>query len=347
MRAAMAAATPVTGEAERAMLGVRFLGHERVAVQEFEDPVPGEGQVLVRIRASALCGSELHAYRGDRALPFNPGHEPAGEVVDASRSKRWQAGDRVGIHAVWGCGRCDWCARGIYTFCDGRGGCPGAHAELMAAPDHVCVPLPDDVPFDVGALLAGDGLGVPYHTSRRLQTRGGNTVAVVGCGPIGLGSVLLQTFFGARVIALDVRPERLEIARELGAALTLSATDPSTLEAVADATQGRLADAVVEATGRPEGSALALKLVGKGGTVACNGENAEVSLHVGRDLIRRDITLFGSWFYHYREFPEMLELLRRGLRADQLITARYPLADAANAFAAFAAGTTAKVVLEP
>ncbi|MCC6442719.1 MAG: zinc-binding dehydrogenase [Armatimonadetes bacterium] len=329
------------------MKAVRLLGRRQVALQDYPDPRPQDGQALVRIRASALCGSEMHAYRGDHALDGNPGHEPSGVVVDASRSRRWRDGDRVGIHAVWGCGACPWCTRGIYTFCDRLSGCPGAHAELMAAPDHVCVPLPDDIPFDVGALLAGDGLGVPYHTSRRLATRGGDTVAVVGCGPIGLGSVLLQSFFGVRVIALDRSRDRLEMARRLGAAeaLDVSADDP--VRAVQHMTQGRLAEAVVEATGRPEGFALALRLVGKAGAVACNGENAEVTLHVGSDLIRRDITVFGSWFYHYREYPEMLELVRRGLAVQDLITARYPLAEAQQAYEDFAALRTAKAILEP
>jgi propanol-preferring alcohol dehydrogenase len=302
--------------------------------------------VVVRLRASGLCGSELHGYRGAAAMedPPNGGHEPAGEVVDASRSRRWRVGDRVGIHAVWGCGQCGWCVQGIYTFCDARTVIGGAHAELAAAPDHVLVALPEDVDFAAGTLLAGDGLGVPYHTSRRLDTRGGDTVAVVGCGPIGLGNILLQSFLGARVVGLDIVPGRREWAAEMGASDTIDAGEDA-VGALRDLTSGRMADAVVEATGRPEGLALALRLVGKGGTVACCGENREVTLNVGRDLIRRDTTLFGGWFYHFREYPEMLELRRRGLRVEKLISHRFPLERAAEAFTEFAAGRTAKAVL--
>jgi propanol-preferring alcohol dehydrogenase len=117
------------------------------------------------------------------------------------------------------------------------------------------------------------------------------------------------------------------------------------VEAVRERTGGRMADAVVEATGRPEGFATALRLAGKGGTVACCGENRDVTLHVGRDLIRRDITLFGGWYYHYREYPEILELRRRGLCVEKLISHRFPLEQAGEAFAEFAAGRTAKAVL--
>ncbi len=137
------------------MKAARVLGQSRVEIVEVPDPVPAEGEVLVKLQRSLLCGSEMHGYRGDKAMPTNGGHEPAGQIIDASRSRRWKDGDRVGIHAVWGCGRCDWCARGIYTFCDAKRGCPGAHAELMAVPDHVMAPLPDDVDYEVGALLAG------------------------------------------------------------------------------------------------------------------------------------------------------------------------------------------------
>lgn len=326
---------------------VKFDGNARVRVIEVADPSPADGELLVALRSSLLCGSELHAYHGERELPTNPGHEGAGVVVEARGNHRWRAGDRVGIHAVWGCGACDWCARGIYTYCDRRRGCPGLHAELVAAPAHVLLPLPDDVDFDTGALLSGDGLGVPFHTSQRLPTRGGETVAVLGCGPIGLGTVLLHAFRGARVIAFDRVPERLSLAARLGAAEghNVSSVDP--VAAVTEATSGRMAEAVVEATGRAEGFATALRLVAKGGTVACCGENREVTLHVGEHLIRRDVTIFGSWFFHFREYPEMVELYRRGLAVDQLVTHTWPLAEAATAYREFTAGRVGKPALHP
>ena len=329
------------------MKAVHVLGHEEIELIDVADPVPAEGQVLVKLATSLVCGSEMHGYRGDKAQTTNGGHEPAGTIIDASKSRRWHDGDRVGIHAVWGCGECEWCRQGIYTWCDSRKGCPGAHAELMAVPDHVMAPLPDDVSFDIGALLAGDGLGVPYHTSQRLKDRGGDTVVVIGCGPIGLGNVLLHAFRGARVIALDIVDERLAMAADAGAAVTLKANEVDVTAEVKELTRGLLAEVVIEATGRPEGFTQAFKLVGKGGTVACCGENREVPLNVGNDLIRRDITVFGSWFFHFREFPEMLELYRRGLALEKLVTDVYPLERASNAFADFAAGRVGKPALRP
>lgn len=329
------------------MRAVQMLGRSQVGLIDVPDPEPGEGEVVVQIAASLLCGSELHGYRGEQRMATNGGHEAAGVVVDASRSRRWRDGDRVGIHAVWGCGACDQCARGRYTWCGHWRVCPGLHAELAAAPDHVLVPLPDEVDDEVGALLAGDGLGVPYHTSRRLPTRGGDTVVVVGCGPIGLGNILLHSFRGTRVIALDRVPERIGYAREMGADAVVDVSAVDALPAIRELTGGRLAEAAIEATGRPEGFTLALAAVGPGGTVACCGENGDVPLNVANQLIRRDITVFGSWFYHYAEYPDMIELYRRGLEVGRLVTHRWPLAEAATAYAEFAAGRVGKPALRP
>jgi len=308
--------------------------------------VPREDEVLIAVKASGLCGSELHAFHAPQEQEFNSGHEVTGIIVEAPPASRWQVGDRVGVHAVWGCGECAYCQVGQYTYCDRRTSCPGSHAQLLAAPEHVCLQLPEDVPFDLGVLLTGDGLGVPYHVSRRLGTRGGEVVLVLGVGPIGLGNVLLQSFLGAEVIAVDLNDYRLNLARELGAAHTLNAGDTDVLEAVRELTQGLMADKVVEATGKPEPLALALQCVTKGGVVAAVGENREVTLHIGRDLIRPDVTLLGSWFYHYAEYPAMVRLYRRGLAVDALITDHFPLRQAQAAFDKFAQGRTGKVILE-
>ncbi|MBM4050879.1 MAG: hypothetical protein FJ279_37770, partial [Planctomycetes bacterium] len=186
------------------MKAVQYLGNGKVTVKDYPDPKADGNKVLIQVKTSGICGSELHAYRGPKEHASNGGHEVAGVVLDAGTSKKVKAGDRVGVHAVWGCGNCRWCAQGQYTYCDTRSGLGGAHAELITAPDHCCLKLPDDVPDDVGVLLSGDGLGVPYHVSRRLGTRPRDFVLVIGAGPIGLGNILVQSYLGAEVIACDV-----------------------------------------------------------------------------------------------------------------------------------------------
>src|SRR5262245_5957686 len=129
---------------------VRFLGEERIAVEPQAPLRPGPGEVLVRVEASALCGSELHAYRGAAGYPTgNPGHEAAGIIVDANGSGLWREGDRVGVSAVQGCGSCPECEAGRYTYCPARTGGSSWHADYLVSKAHACVRLPDDVPWDV------------------------------------------------------------------------------------------------------------------------------------------------------------------------------------------------------
>ena len=329
------------------MLGVQLLGNEKVIVKEYPEPTYDEHKILIQIKVSGICGSEMHAYRSSSSHAFNGGHEVAGMVIDAGKSTRFQVGDHVGVHAVWGCGDCRWCAVGQYTFCDNHTGCPGTHAERIASPEHVCLKLPEDIPFDVGVLLTGDGFGVPYHVSRRLNSKGGDFVCILGAGPVGLGNTIVQSFLGAEVIVLDINDYRLSLAESVGAAHTINSQKIDPVEAITEITGGMFADKCIEAAGRAETLKLALKLVSKGGMVMAVGEQGDVPISPSRDLIRRDITLMGSWFYHYSEYPAMLDLYRRGLPIDRMITDHFPLVDAQAAFSKFANGQAGKTMLEP
>lgn len=326
---------------------VRFLGEERISVEARPAPAPGPGEVLVRVEASALCGSELKSYRSPTEhATGNPGHEAAGVVVDANGSDRWKEGDRVGVSAVQGCGDCPECAAGRYTYCRSftAGGC--WHADHLVSKAHACVCLPDDLDWGVGVLLSGDGLGVAYHASRRTRPQAGETVAVFGCGPVGLGNVLLYTHLGCRVLAIDISPTRRDLAVSLGAEAALDGAGDVVAELLA-LTAGRGAEICIECAGRPETAALALKAVATAGRVMLLGEQPRIEISPSSDLIRRDITLMGSWFYHFREYAEMLQLYRDGLRVDRLITHRFPRSQAAEAYRLFAAGETGKVILTP
>jgi propanol-preferring alcohol dehydrogenase len=170
-------------------------------------------------------------------------------------------------------------------------------------------------------------------------------VAVFGCGPVGLGNVLLYSFLGCRVLGIDLSERRRELARELGAAVVIDGACDVVAE-VRNATGGRGAEICLECAGRPETAALALQAVATAGRVMCLGEQPRIELSPSADLIRRDITLMGSWYYHFGEYPEMLALFRRGLPVERLITHRFPYPQASEAFAAFSAGLTGKVLLD-
>ena len=324
---------------------IRFLGEQQIAVEPQPPLHPAPGEVLVQVEASALCGSEMHAYRGAAAHSSgNPGHEAAGVVVDANGSTLWREGDRVGVSAVQGCGACSECRAGRYTFCPNLAVGSCWHADTLVCRDHACVPLPDDVSWGVGVLLSGDGLGVPYHSSRRTAPRQGETVVVFGCGPVGLGNVLLYHFFGCRVIAVDISATRRQFAMDLGAAETVDGAG-EVAEEINRLTGGRGAEICLECAGRPETAALALRAVATAGRVMFLGEQPRIEISPSRDLIRRDITVMGSWFYHFGEHPEMLKLYREGLPVERLITHQFPRSQAAEAYRLFAAGETGKVIL--
>ena len=325
---------------------MKLEGNGRVSVIEAPDPTPGLDEVVIETVVSALCGSELHGYRGPDGSAGNGGHEAAGTVaVLGSNVTTLHVGQRVGLSAIAGCGQCAECAAGRYTWCPDRRFYGNMHAERILIAANACHPLPDDVPWEAGVLLAGDGLGVPYHTSTKIADPSISTVAVFGVGPIGLGNTMMQRYLGRRVIAVDVSPTRLDLARGLGAAQTIDVRNDDPIETILSLTDGRGADVCLEAAGRPQTLLQCFAAVRTGGTVVLNGEQPAVELSPSEHFIRRDITAVGSWFYHFCEFAPMLALYREGLPVGSLITDRYPLAEADVAFRKFAAGRTGKVLI--
>lgn len=220
------------------------------------------------------------------------------------------------------------------------------HAEYFVIPALACHLLPDDVPWDVGVLITGDGLGVPVHTSHKISGGEIKTVAVFGLGPIGLGNVLLQKYLGRKIIAIDRAPFRLELAAKLGATV-IPADDQVDLPArIRELTGGKGADVCIEAAGSPVTAKLCFASVRTAGTVIFNGEQPAVELSPSDDFIRRDITAIGSWYYHFNEYPEMLRLFQDGLPLSSLITHHFSIEDAAEAFRTMAEGRSGEIFFD-
>jgi propanol-preferring alcohol dehydrogenase len=281
------------------------------------------------------------------ALAGNMGHEAVGRVAALGEGVAGLfVGQRVGASAIAGCGHCAYCVDLQYTWCPDHKFYGSMHAERFLASARACYPLPDDVSWEAGVLLTGDGLGVPYHTSRKLLAPDIETVAVFGVGPIGLGNVLMQSHLGRRVIAVDLAAERLEMARRLGAAEVIDGGAGDAADQVRALTGGAGADACIEAAGRPETALACFAAVRTAGTVLFNGEQGEVPLSPSAHFIRRDVTAVGSWFYHLCEIDPMVELYREGLPILDLITHRFPYTQADTAYSLFASKQTAKAILE-
>jgi len=325
---------------------VNQVGQSRIVIGERPRPQLKPGEVLVQTVVSALCGSEMSAYRKGGYPAGNMGHEAAGIVAELGEGVETLApGQRVGVSAIAGCGNCPRCQKGQYTWCDNYGFYGNMHAEYFAIPALACHALPDDVPWEVGVLITGDGLGVPYHTSTKIG-EDVRHVAVFGLGPVGLSNVMMQTHLGREVIGIDSSPERVALARQLGAAHTIEVDENTDVPArVRELTGGRGADVCIEAAGVPTTAKQCFAAVRTAGKVIFNGEQSAVELSPSDDFIRRDITATGSWFYHFSEFAPMLELFRNGLAVASLITHRFPLDQAADAFGMME-GKSGKVLLE-
>lgn len=349
------------------MKGVVFLGDRKLELREFPDPTPGPREVVLEIKASGMCGSDLHNYRA----PANPtgavtggikresgviaGHEPCGVVVALGSSvseKVAHIGQRVMDHHYDGCGNCKHCRGGWTQMClegtvvYGSGG-HGAHAKYMKVPVHTLVPLPDELSFVTGAAIAC-GTGTAWGALKRLNLQGGETIAIFGQGPVGLSATQLAVAMGARVIALDISPERLEMAKSFGAEELINAKSNDMVQAIRDLTHGEGAHKTLDASSAPEARAACVRSVRSWGTACFVGERGQVTLDVSPDLLRRQVTLVGSWTFSKQGQAECAEFIAdRKVDVEKLFTHRWRLDQAEEAYKLFDTQTVGKGVILP
>ncbi len=340
------------------MQAVLLPGDRRVEVVDREPPKPGPGEVLVRTRASAICRSDMSLYIGKDTIVGGegagtggvvPGHEPAGDVVELGPGVEGRrVGDRVAAHLAIGCGRCEHCRLGYLMLCD-QWRClgfdlDGGDAEYFVLPARNTLTLPDEVSWVTGALLT-DMVGTQYHTQRTLDVRGGSTLAVFGLGPMGAAAVMVGQAFGADVIAVDLLDDRLALASSLGAALTVNSRGDDPVTAIREFTKGRGVDVAVDCSGAPPAQNAALDVARKQGAVAFVGESRATQINPSDQIIRKLLTVVGGWYFPVWEFDEIARfVLRYDLPVERLVTHRYPLADAPEAFRAFDQRETEKAV---
>ena len=331
------------------MRGVRILGPENIEVRDYPDPVPEGEQVVVRLEAAAICGSDLHGlYRSPTEKNFIPGHEGAGVVVAVDRARTVNVGDRVCTSAAYHCGTCDLCRMGWSIYCRNMKGVygfglDGVHAEMVRMSERSLLPLPDSMTFEQGCLVL-DPVGTPYHAHKRMGTNATHVVGVFGLGPMGLGSVCMAAHLGARVIGVDPIAFRRELAKSLGATHAVDPAAGDVTEQIRELTGGYGLDRATECSGRPEPLYTALDLVRHFGHVAIIGENPEARISPSNHFNRKEITLSGSTCFPLGEYGGIVRLFERGYPAARMITHRFTIDAAAEAYATFAAGDTGKVI---
>ena len=302
-------------------------------------PAVGREEVLVRVEACGICGSDVHGYDGSsgrRIPPIVMGHEAAGTVAAVGASvEGYAADDRVTFDSTVYCGECAFCKRGEVNLCDNRQvigvSCGdyrrhGAFAEFVVVPRRILYRLPDGISFAEAAML--EAASVAIHGVRVSQAAGGETALVIGAGMIGLLTLQAAHAAGcARVLIADVDATRLKMAKDVGADAVLLASGAELVAEVKKLTAGRGADLAYEAVGRNETVAGAIDCTRKGGTVTLIGNiQPEVTLPLQK-VVTRQLRLQGSCASS-GEYPQAIELIASGkIKVAPLITAVAPLED--------------------
>ena len=343
------------------MKGVVFTGNRGLKLADFPDPSVGPREVVLEIKASGMCGSDLHIYRAtgsqtalgfQAASPVVAGHEPCGvvaEVGEGVNPNEAKIGARVMVHHYSGCGLCPHCRTGWSQMC--VEGCTvygitghGGHAPYIKVPASTLVPLPDDLSFETGAAISC-GTGTAYGALRRIGLSGRDTIAIFGQGPVGLSATQFAVAMGARVIAADIGEERLALARRFGADATINAGGADPLGAIKDLTHGRGADLTLDTSGRPEGRLLAVRAARAWGTACFVGEGSNVTIDVSPDMLRKQLTIVASWTFSTVGQADCAQFVAdRKIPVDDLFTERWRLEQADEAYKLFDTQTTGKGV---
>ncbi len=326
------------------MQALMLQAYHQLAYQDMPEPEIGPDDVLIRVRACGICGSDVHGMDGSsgrRIPPIVMGHEAAGEIAALGIGVTgWQVGDRVTFDSTIYCGECYFCRKGLINLCDNRRvlgvSCAeyrqhGAFAEYVAVPQRILYRLPDGVSFEQAALV--EAVSVALHAVSRPPIALNDTAVVVGAGMIGL--LVIQALRAAgcgALVAVDLDPARLALARQLGADVTLRSDTDDIVARVQSLTGGRGADLAFEVVGFSPTLNLALNSLRKGGALTLVGNlAAQVELPL-QAAVTRQIALYGSCA-SCGEYPAGLDMIARGvINVDALISAVAPLAEGAGWF---------------
>jgi L-iditol 2-dehydrogenase len=335
--------------------------YKKMELTELPVPEIGADDVLVRVRACGICGSDVHGFDGStgrRLPPIVMGHEASGEVAAVGTNvKQFKEGDRVTFDSTVYCGRCHFCRRGDINLCDNREvlgvSTPefrrnGAFAEYVSVPSHIVYKLPDALPYEYAAMI--EAVSIAVHAVNITPITLGDTGLVVGSGMIGLLTIqALQLGGCSRIIAVDLEDSKLAMAKKLGAEVTLNPKRDDVADAVKQLTEGRGADIAVEAVGATSPIQTALAALRKGGALTLVGNvspKIDLPLQV---VVSRQIRLMGSCA-SCGEFPQCIDLMaRRAIQVAELISARAPLNEGPRWFDRLYSHepNVMKVVLEP
>ena len=335
-------------------------GNSTVVFKDVEIPVPGHGEVLIKMKSSTICGSDIRAIYREH-LGKGPegyqnkvcGHEPSGQVVQCGPGlRRFKEGDRVVVYHISGCGVCNDCRRGYMISCTSPYRAAygwqrdGGMAEYMLAEEKDLVLLPDSLSYSDGAQIAC-GFGTVYEGLEKIGICGNDAVLVVGLGPVGLAAAMLAKAMGAsKVIGVDTVQERMDIAFEKGLCDHVFLSDADALKKIQDLTGGYGVERSVDCSGNTYGRQLSIRAARKWGKIVFIGEGGTCEFNPSPDIIHDQKTNYGSWVTNIWRREELVERIERwGIHPADLITNRFKLEDASEGFALMNEGKCGKVAI--
>ncbi len=343
------------------MKGAILPGNSTAEIHDFPIPTPGHGEVLIRMKSSTICGSDIRCiYRehlGKGPEGYQPGmiagHEPCGQIVECGPGlRRFKEGDRVVIYHISGCGVCNDCRRGYMISCTS----PyrkaygwqrdGGMAEYIVAEEKDLVLLPDSLSYTDGAQVAC-GFGTVYEAIQKIGVSGDDAVLVTGLGPVGLAALMLAKAKGANLtIGTDAVPERLELAKSLGLADLVVPAGPDAVEQILSATGGHGCERAIDCSANDKGRLTAIQGTRKWGKLAFVGEGGSCCFQPSPDIIHDQKTIYGSWVTSIWLMEDLVEkLVRWGVHPADLVTHRFALEQVSEAYALMAEGRCGKIAI--
>jgi threonine dehydrogenase-like Zn-dependent dehydrogenase len=338
-------------------------GDSTVEMRTVAVPAPGHGEVLLRVEASTICGSDIrciyHEHLGKGPEGYQgviAGHEPAGLIVEAGPGcRRFKAGDRVIVYHISGCGVCNDCRRGYMISCTNTTyrraygwQRDGGMAEFMIAEEKDLIALPDVLTYADGAQVAC-GFGTVYEGLEKIGINGNHDVLITGLGPVGLAAGALCRKLGANhIIGIDIVKERMDLALKLGLCDTVLTSSEDNVAQVRALTNGQGVERAVDCSANAQARATAIRATRKWGKMVMIGEGGTVAFNPSPDIIHDQKTIYGSWVTSTWLMEELVErLVRWNLHPEEIITHRFSLGDAAEAYALMASGHCGKVAVCP
>jgi len=342
------------------MIGAILPGNSTVELKEFDIPVPGYGQVLIRMKSSTICGSDIraiyreHLGKGPEAYQNKiAGHEPCGQIESVGPGmRRFKKGDRVIIYHISGCGICHDCRKGFMISCKSPLRAAygwqrdGGMAPYILADEKDLVALPDELTYTDGAQCAC-GFGTVYEGLEKIGISGDDTVLVVGLGPVGLAALMLAKAMGAKqLIGIEKMQERIDVAKKLKLANYIFEPSPKTEEEIKKVTHGKGPEKAVDCSGNDKGRELAIKVTREWGKIVMIGEGGTVNFAPSPDLLHGQKSIYGSWVTSIWKMEDLVEhLVDWKIHPEDLVTNRFSLEKADEAYKLMESGHCGKVAI--